>query len=88
MLNLSVKLQMEFRINTPFKNNTTGLKPPGGRVSPVHLRCEFLVFLNVCIPITIQGLVNHKKLEVSANKVAHKNISTDLKGDIADGDCC
>ena len=88
MLNLSLKLQMEFRINTPFKNNTTGLKPPRGRNSQVHLRYEFLLFLNVCVPITIQDLVNHKKLEVSANKVTHKNISIDLKGDIADGDCC
>ena len=79
---------MEFRINTPFKNNTTGLKPLRGRNSQVHLRYEFLLFLNVCVPITIQDLVNHKKLEVSANKVTHKNISIDLKGDIADGDCC
>lgn len=88
MLDLSLKLQIEFRINTHFKNNTTDLEPLVGRNSQVHLRCEFLLLLNVCIPITIQGLVNHKKLEVSANKVTHKNISTNLKGDIADGDCC
>lgn len=39
------KLQIELRISTHFKANTTELKCRGGRTFQVHLRCESFLFL-------------------------------------------